>query len=237
MPDKRKRRGDLDELDFQDYEEEAVAGRPAPTKKKPKAGKEGRGKGAQLLEAESELEFIPESQAAETAPGAEAEPVQTADLPELAVEEARFFIDTSWYDQRGLDFNFVARVRFCPECVSKLGSFTDERVPVVHPKTKKVSFEVRQVPYGEKPLSVLRGCCSGKRDYVTPDTPLMEAVFRVFLANGNQPMTISTLREHLLTYMPEMAALRSEYPPKLLEKMIRADGSYGMREHELLAAV
>ncbi|MCL0029006.1 hypothetical protein M1N23_02525 [Dehalococcoidia bacterium] len=30
--------------------------------------------------------------------------------------------------------------------------------------------------------------CSAERDYLLPDTPLKEAIFRVLLANGNEPM-------------------------------------------------
>ncbi|MGI5836487.1 MAG: hypothetical protein ACOX87_08365 [Chloroflexota bacterium] len=168
------------------------------------------------------------------------------DVPELAeettepvevVEETKFFIDPQWYDEQGLVFNIVAQARLCASCSTKLGSFVDERYPVIDPKTKRVTFEYRRVPYAANPLPIIRDCCSRARDYITPDTPLMEAIFRVFLANGNQPMTVSTIREHLLTYLPEMAALRSDFPPQLLEKLIRGDKSYGIREHQLPVAV
>ena len=35
----------------------------------------------------------------------------------------------------------------------------------------------------------LRTHCSSQPDYITDATPLMNAVFRTFLANGNTPMT------------------------------------------------
>ena len=235
----------LEELD---YQERRGSGRRAPLLQEEGQGRQGEPKqGGQLLEAEEELEFTP-SPGTETAPDTEAELVQTADVP-VAVDEAKFFIDPSWYDQRGLVFQLRGQGPVLPgyACPSSAPT-TDERVPVVDPKSKRVSFEVRQVRYGAKPLTVLRDCCSGKRDYVTPETPLMEAIFRVFLANGNQPMTIATLREHLLTYMPEMAALRSdsEISARLIDgdnrygmkdELPAADKSYGMREQELLAAV
>lgn len=157
--------------------------------------------------------------------------------PVEAVEEAKYFVDPQWYDERGLVFNVVAQARLCSSCSTKLGSFVEERYPVIDPKTKRVTFEYRRVPYAANPLPIIRDCCSRARDYITPDTPLMEAIFRVFLANGNQPMTVSTVREHLLTYLPEMAALRSDYPVQLLERLIRADLSYGMRQHLLPVAI
>lgn len=157
--------------------------------------------------------------------------------PALPVEEARFFVDPQWYEERGITFTVVAQARMCPSCTAKLGTSVEERHPVIDPRTKRVTFEYRNVPFGVNPLPIIRDCCSRSRDYITHETPLLEAVFRVFLANGNQPMTLATLREHLMTFLPEMAALRSDYPVALLERMIRGDRSYGMREHRLPAAV
>jgi len=153
--------------------------------------------------------------------------------PTDLVQEVRYFVDPQWYDQRGLAFNVVAQGRLCASCAAKLGTFVEERYPIIDPKTKRVTFDYRRVPYASNPLPIIRDCCSRARDYITAETPLMEAIFRVFLANGNQPMTIGAIREHLLTYVPEMAALRSDFPPELLERLIRADNAYGLREHKV----
>jgi hypothetical protein len=188
-------------------------------------------------------EFEEEFEVPAFEPQEEAESEEEADLQPVAeqaveiVEEARYFIDQQWYDDRGLSFGIVAQSRLCHSCANKLGTFTEERYPVIDPKTKRVTFEFRKMPYAANPLPIIRDCCSRSRDYVTPETPLLEAIFRVFLANGNQPMTPSTIREHLLTFLPEMAALRSDYPVELLERLIRNDRMYGLRQQELPAAV
>jgi hypothetical protein len=153
------------------------------------------------------------------------------------VEERRYFVDPQWYEERGLVFSSVMQARLCASCSSKLGTFEEVRYPVVDPKTKRVTFEMRKVPFGVNPLPTIRDHCSRERDYVTAETPLLEAIFRVFLANGNQPMTMAAVREHLLTFLPEMAALRSDYPVELLERLVRGDVAYGMREHKLPVAV
>ncbi len=153
--------------------------------------------------------------------------------PMEVAEEARYFVDPQWYEQRGMAFNVVAQGRLCSSCAAKLGTFVEERYPVIDPKTKRVTFEYRRAPYASNPLPIIRDCCSRARDYITSETPLVEAIFRVFLANGNQPMTVAAIREHLLTYLPEMAALRSDYPVELLSKLIRADKAYGLREHRV----
>ncbi len=156
---------------------------------------------------------------------------------EVAEEEARYFVDPQWYEEHGLVFSNVAQGRLCPSCTAKLGTFVEERHPVVDPKTKRVTFEFRKVPYAANPLPVIRDCCSKGRDYITSETPLLEAIFRVFLANGNQPMPLSAVREHLLTYLPEMAALRSDFPEELLRRLIEGDQMYGLRRHNLPVAV
>lgn len=162
----------------------------------------------------------------------EEEAVETREV----AEEIRYFVDPQWYEERAMVFSVVAQGRLCYSCAGKLGSFVEERYPVIDPKTKRVTFEFRRVPYAANPLPIIRDCCSRARDYITPETPLLEAIFRVFLANGNQPMTVAAVREHLLTYLPEMAALRSDYPVEMLERLIRADRAYGLREHRVPVA-
>lgn len=178
-----------------------------------------------------EVEVLPEE--VEEAP----KPVVEVEEPALPVEEAHFFIDPQWYEQHGISFGAVAQGRLCSSCTAKLGTETEERYPVIDPKTKRVVFENRRVAYAANPLPIIRECCSRSRDYINHETPLLEAIFRVFLANGNQPMTLATLRDHLLTYLPEIAALRSDFPAQLLEKVIRGDRTYGLSEHKLAAAV
>ena len=143
----------------------------------------------------------------EEAPSAETDLQLAGEEALEPAEEARYFIDQQWYDDHGLSFSSVAQARLCASCSAKIGTFTEERFPTIDPKTKRVTFEYRKVPFATNPLPIIRDCCSRSRDYITPETPLLEALFRVFLANGNQPMTSSTLREHLLTYIPEMSAL------------------------------
>jgi hypothetical protein len=191
----------------------------------------------QVEEFEEEFEIPVVEAREEEEQEAEREIQTVAEQAVEAADETRFFIDQQWYDDHGLAFSIVAQSRLCYSCASKLGTFAEERYPVIDPKTKRVTFEFRKVPYAANPLPIIRDCCSRSRDYVTPETPLLEAIFRVFLANGNQPMTASTIREHLMTFLPEMAALRSDYPVDLIERLIRNDRMYGLRQQELPAAV
>ena len=45
------------------------------------------------------------------------------------------------------------------------------------------------------PSSEIRKHCSKESDYITGETPVTEAIFRVFLANGNQPIEADGIME------------------------------------------
>lgn len=144
-------------------------------------------------------------------------------------DKPRYFIDLRWYDENGRSFQAVARARFCSACKTKLGTETQERVPTIDPRTGRVVFQMRTVPFGSNPLSAIRSCCSKAPDYITPETPTLEAVFRVFLFNGNQPADVDTIREQLGEWIP-LAGKPRAYSPEVIERLIANDTYYGLRE-------
>ena len=144
----------------------------------------------------------------------------------------RFYVELQSYDESGRSFRAMAHSRMCESCKEKIGSETQERVPTIDPRTGRVVFELRAVPFAQNPMSVIRSCCSKKRDFITPETPLAEAVFRVFLASGNQPMDLERIREELGNYVA-MSERPHNYAPELVERVIRADRFYGLREFDL----
>ncbi len=154
---------------------------------------------------------------------------EALDVPE---EKPRFYIDVQWYDSRSKSFSAVAQSRFCKSCQSRIGTESQERVPTVDEKTGRIVFEMRSTPFGSSPLSVIRGCCARNKDYITVETPVMEAVFRVFLANGNQPSDLETVREQLSEWVP-LSARPQAYSEETLEHLIRSDEYYGLREFRI----
>ena len=158
-----------------------------------------------------------------------------SDAAEPERDAPRFYIDTAWYEQNGRSFKAMAQGRFCPSCQAKLGTVSQERLPTVDKKTNRVVYEVRDVQFGDQPMAVIRADCSKQRNYITADTPVIEAIFRVFLANGNQPATVERVREQLGDWI----ALRDRphnYAPELIERLIRNDRRYGLREFTLAEA-
>ena len=65
----------------------------------------------------------------------------------------------------------------CPECGDNVGSLSEvEMIDMVDPD----SAEVTQV---DAIWEAIRVCCGPKPDYITPDTPLLDSIFGLFLAN------------------------------------------------------
>jgi hypothetical protein len=153
----------------------------------------------------------------------------TEEQDQPQAEPKRFYIDTDYYDRAGRSFRTVAQKRFCASCQGKAGTETEERVPTIDPKTGRVVYETRTVPYGSNPMAVIRSCCGKERGYITADMPVLEAVFRIFLLNGNQPTELETVRDELSQWFP--LTLKSHgYSVDLLERLITNDEYYGLRE-------
>jgi len=144
----------------------------------------------------------------------------------------RYYIDIGWYEQAGRSFRTVAQARFCTACKHKLGTEIQERAPTIDPRTGRVVFEMRSVPFGANPLAAIRSCCAKAKDYITPDTPIAEAIFRVFLANGNQPTDLEGIREQLAEWIP-LSSRPHNYTTDILKRVIETDQYYGLREFRL----
>jgi hypothetical protein len=152
----------------------------------------------------------------------------------LEEQAPRYFIDEKWFTARNKSFRAVAQTRMCPSCRKKIGTEVQERVPTVDARGRVV-YEMRSVPFASNPLSEIRKHCSKESSYLTAETPVMEALFRVFLANGNQPIDLDAIREQLTEYMSASDRPRP-YSPELLARMLSTDNSYGLREFDVVTA-
>ena len=142
-------------------------------------------------------------------------------------EKPRYYINNNWYDEHSRSFKVMAQERLCESCKHKLGTETQERAPRIDARTGRVVFELRSVPFAENPLPVIRSCCSKRRDYITGETPIAEAIYRVMLASGNQPMESERLREELANYVG-ITERPQAITVETIERIIRKDDYYGM---------
>jgi len=106
--------------------------------------------------------------------------------------ETRFHIDLEWWDENNRDIRVYMRDVLCDECQAQVGdTYQDlQEIDWVDEQTGEVS---RVDPLWHS----LRTCCCLKSGYITPDMPVIDAVFRTFLGNGNEPLSVNELYERL----------------------------------------
>ncbi|MFM8320103.1 MAG: hypothetical protein ACKOC5_04230 [Chloroflexota bacterium] len=120
--------------------------------------------------------------------------------------KTRFHIDFDWWSQNDRDWRVYLRSFLCPEhqqAYAKLDIF--EQVDWVDPDTA----EVQQV---DGLQNILITHCARQPSFFTQHSTLVDSVFRVFLANGNTPLSPDELAEQLgrdaLTILKTISGLR-----------------------------
>jgi hypothetical protein len=102
-----------------------------------------------------------------------------------------FHVDFDWWKQNERDWHVFLRSLLCAEHQASLAPLEEgQMIDWVDENTAEV-----------KPVDgiqhALMSHCARLPDFVTPQTALVEAVFRLFLVSGNQPMTAEDLARRL----------------------------------------
>ena len=96
-----------------------------------------------------------------------------------AENEARYYIDVEGAASEGRNIAAIIAQRRCYAC------------------QQEDSEEPEQVSNAGGYIKRIAQQCSGTDDYLLPDTPLKEGMFRVILAGGNEPITAEQVSEAL----------------------------------------
>jgi len=121
--------------------------------------------------------------------------------------QPRWFIDLDWYERNNRSYLLLAHRCMCPKCCEQL-------------KTNKSEIPAVDL------LSTIKDCCSKTPDFITDKLPILESIFRIFLSNGNQPLTIAELRGQL----NERRGDTSRIPDDILSRLLKSDRYYGLSQ-------
>jgi hypothetical protein len=121
--------------------------------------------------------------------------------------EQLWAIDLKWFQANNRSFTVMVKGCLCARCRKKL---------------KIDQGEVKATDI----LMALKECCSKEVDFITPNLPLKESVFRVLLANGNQPLILEELRQQL-NERRGFDAYRTSV--SILSRLLKNDQHYGLR--------
>jgi len=103
----------------------------------------------------------------------------------------KFHIDFDWWDRAERDLEVYLRSHLCPTHQETYADVDPARkVDHVDPETGEVT-RVAGIQH------VLISHCAQQPGYLTGQTSLVNAVFRVFLSNGNTPLSPEELSERI----------------------------------------
>lgn len=103
----------------------------------------------------------------------------------------RYHIDFDWWRQSENDWHVHLRGLLCEEHQEMFADYSvGDMLDFIDPDTAEV-----------RPMNGLQQAilahCARQPEFLTVKTAMVEAVFRVFLANGNSPLSINDLAEKL----------------------------------------
>jgi len=124
---------------------------------------------------------------------------------EVVEIQPHYFIDLNWYKEQGRSFASLAASRLCP----------------ISRKKEKSKSEAAL-------LRTIKQCCSKREGFITPNMPLLEIVFRLLLANGNQPLGLIEIQEQLQQRTGDLSGAKDLSTPKL-KRILDNDRYYGLK--------
>ncbi len=120
--------------------------------------------------------------------------------------ELHWFIDLDWYQQNNRSLVALAQGYLCPKCNEKL---------------KGGEISVADL------LLAIKDCCSKTPGFITRKLPVLESIFRLFLATGNQPLNSDELGKQLSEWREGDTYCTS---PEILSRLLSSDRYYGLRQ-------
>jgi hypothetical protein len=110
----------------------------------------------------------------------------------------KFHIDFDWWAREDRNLRVFLHGQLCPECHAVYATHKGtELIDWIDPDTAEVS-QVDGLWHS------LRTHCSHLPGYIDDRTPLTTAIFRIFLANGNTPLSSVELSEIIGNRSPEV---------------------------------
>jgi len=132
------------------------------------------------------------------------------DIEDINPEQVRprWFINLDWYQLNDRSFFTLARSCLCPKCCQQL-------------KVEEEEISAADL------LMAIKDCCSKEPGFITRELPILESIFRLFLANGNQPLDLQELGKEL---SKQRGGDTYRTSVEILSRLLESDQYYGLRQ-------
>ena len=117
----------------------------------------------------------------------------------------RWFIDLDWHQQSNCSLFALAQGCLCPKCQERLK---------------------REISTADL-LTTIKDCCSKAPNFITGGLPILESIFRLFLANGNQPLDLEELGRQLSEWRGGDTYRTSV---EILSRLLSSEQYYGLHQ-------
>ena len=126
---------------------------------------------------------------------------------DITTEQVRpdWFIDLDWFQQNNRSFSALAQSCLCPKCWQRL--------------TGEIS--------AADLVTTIKDCCSKTPGFITGKLPILESIFRLLLASGNQPHDLEELGRQLSDWRGGDTYRTSA---EILSRLLISDRYYGLRQ-------
>ena len=109
-------------------------------------------------------------------------------------KNTKFHIDFDWWKSQDRNWRNSLITFFCPTHIEAFDGHVDEQdMDLVDPETGEVT-------QGDALIFTLINHCAKQDDFITANAPLVDTIFKVFLANNNQPLDSEELSQ--ITHKP-----------------------------------
>jgi len=132
------------------------------------------------------------------------------DREEISSDQVKpcWSIDLDWYQPNNRSFFTLARGCLCPKC------------------RKQLKVDEGEVSATDL-LVAINDCCSQKPGFITSEMPILESVFRFFLATGNQSLELEELGKQVSEWRGGDSYRTSV---EMLARLLERDRYYGLRQ-------
>ena len=133
------------------------------------------------------------------------------------IKDTFYTISPEWYENHGISLSLVVHQRRCAQCQA-YETWSESQKRRGKNSTANWQKEMREIMKS----------CSKKEDYIHSKTPMVEAVFRLLLKQGNRPMSVAQLGENIeatwaLGMSPRSLSITT------LKRVLNSQTSYGIK--------
>lgn len=112
--------------------------------------------------------------------------------------DTKFHIDFAWWQKQSQNLDAYLQSHLCPEARAAHANDNKNRtLDWVNPETGEV-FQINMLWH------TIQTHCSQQSDFIDESMPLTRAIFRLFIANDNTPLTPLEIHEKLRKKNPDL---------------------------------